>query len=143
MITANYEGDEKFAGGSDSLEQEVAAAHTTTTVSSSPNPSVVGQPVTVTATVSPVSPATGTPAGAVQFEIDGEPGAYVTLAGGTASIESRHARPWHPPGEGPVPQRGPELRHQHVGRREPHRQQGRHQDRRDQTRRRCRPTASR
>lgn len=87
VITANYEGDEKFAGGSDSLEQEVAAAHTTTTVSSSPNPSVVGQPVTVTATVSPVSPATGTPAGAVQLEIDGEPGAYVTLAGGTASIE--------------------------------------------------------
>lgn len=87
VITANYEGDEKFAGGSDSLEQEVAAAPTTTTVSSSPNPSVVGQPVTVTATVSPVSPATGTPAGAVQFEIDGEPGAYVTLTGGTASIE--------------------------------------------------------
>ncbi|QSR25436.1 hypothetical protein CFH99_07330 [Nocardioides aromaticivorans] len=87
VITANYEGDDKFAGGSDSLDQEVAAAHTTTVVTSSPNPSVVGQPVTVTATVSPVSPATGTPQGAVQFEIDGVPGDYATLEDGAAEIQ--------------------------------------------------------
>ncbi len=40
---------------------------TTTTLSSSANPSVVGQPVTYTATVAPVSPATGTPTGTVTF----------------------------------------------------------------------------
>lgn len=87
VITANYEGDDKFAGGSDSIDQEVAAAHTTTVVTSSPNPSVVGQPVTVTATVTPVSPATGTPQGAVQFEIDGTPGAFASLEDGSAEIQ--------------------------------------------------------
>ena len=87
VITANYEGDDRFAGGSDSLDQEVAAARTTTVVASAPNPSVVGQPITVTATVSPVSPATGTPQGAVQFEIDGVPGAFATLVGGSAEIQ--------------------------------------------------------
>lgn len=87
VITTNYEGDDKFAGGSDSIDQEVAAAHTTTVVTSSPNPSVVGQPVTVTATVTPVSPATGTPQGAVQFEIDGTPGAFASLEDGSAEIQ--------------------------------------------------------
>ncbi|HWJ09832.1 MAG TPA: Ig-like domain repeat protein [Nocardioides sp.] len=87
VITANYEGDERFAGGSATLDQEVAAAHTTTAVTTSPNPSVVGQPVTVTATVSPVSPATGTPQGAVQFEIDGVPGDFATLVDGSAEIQ--------------------------------------------------------
>lgn len=87
VITANYEGDDRFAGGSDSIDQEVAAAHTTTVVTSSPNPSVVGQPVTVTATVTPVSPATGTPQGAVQFEIDGVPGTFASLEDGSAEIQ--------------------------------------------------------
>lgn len=87
VITANYEGDDRFAGGSDSIAQEVAAARTTTVVTTSPNPSVVGQPVTVAVTVAPVSPATGTPGGAVQLEVDGEPGAYLTLAGGSASVD--------------------------------------------------------
>lgn len=40
---------------------------TTTTLTSSPNPAFVGQPVTLTATVSPVAPATGTPSGSVTF----------------------------------------------------------------------------
>lgn len=86
VITANYEGDARFAGGSDSIEQEVAAAQTTTTVSSSPNPSVVGQPVTITASVSPVSPATGSPAGFVQFEVDGQSSAFVELEDGSAEL---------------------------------------------------------
>lgn len=87
VITANYEGDDKFAGAADSLNQEVAAAHTTTAVTTSPNPSVVGQEITVSATVSPVSPATGTPEGAVQFEIDGQPGPFATLVDGAAEIQ--------------------------------------------------------
>lgn len=85
-ITADYQGDDDFAGDSDELTQEVAAAHTTTVVTTSPNPSVVGQPVTIKATVEPVAPATGVPAGAVQLTIDGVAGDFVTLADGEAEI---------------------------------------------------------
>lgn len=88
VITANYAGDDRFAGASTSLDQEVSAAHTTTTVSSSPNPSVVGQEVTITATVTPVSPATGSPEGFVQFEIDGAPGTFAELSNGTATLST-------------------------------------------------------
>ena len=45
----------------------VTMANTTTAVTSSVNPSVFGQPVTFTATVSPVAPGTGTPTGTVSF----------------------------------------------------------------------------
>ncbi|WP_181411017.1 Ig-like domain-containing protein [Nocardioides humi] len=86
LITASYEGDDRFAGASDSLEQQVAAAPTTTVVSVSPSPSVVGQSVTVRATVTPVAPATGSPDGVVQFEIDGQPGAFVPLDDGVAEL---------------------------------------------------------
>ncbi|WP_435769746.1 Ig-like domain-containing protein [Nocardioides sp. SYSU DS0651] len=87
-ITATYEGDARFAGGSATLEQEVASGHTTTTVTTSPNPSVVGQPVTVRVEVAPVRPAQGTPGGAVQITIDGEPGPFVTLEDGVAEFSS-------------------------------------------------------
>jgi hypothetical protein len=40
---------------------------TTTTLTSSPNPSCLGQPVTLTATVKPVVPGNGTPTGTVAF----------------------------------------------------------------------------
>ena len=43
VISADYQGDAKFAGASANLDQEVEAAQTTTTVTSSPNPSVFGQ----------------------------------------------------------------------------------------------------
>lgn len=86
VITADYQGDADFAGNTAQLTQEVAAAHTTTTVTTSPNPSVVGQPVTVRAVVAPVAPARGTPGGAVQFTIDGEPGAFATLEDGASQI---------------------------------------------------------
>ncbi len=88
LITANYEGDTRFAGATSTLDQEVAAAHTSTEVVVSPSPSVFGQSVTVTATVTPVTPATGEPGGGVQFTIDGQPGAFVTLEDGTASIST-------------------------------------------------------
>lgn len=85
-ITADYSGDANFGGGTDTIIQVVAAANTTTTVSSSPNPSVFGQPVTVTAEVTPVAPATGTPEGIIQFFVDGNPaGAFAILDEGVAS----------------------------------------------------------
>lgn len=85
-ITADYQGDDDFAGNTAQLNQEVAAARTTTTVTTSPNPSVVGQPVTVRAVVAPVTPGRGTPGGAVQFTVDGEPGAFATLEDGAGQI---------------------------------------------------------
>ncbi len=59
---------------------------TTTTLSSSPNPSVSGQPVTFTATVTPAS-GTFDDGGTVTFEIDGDPSTAVTQAlnNGTAT----------------------------------------------------------
>jgi hypothetical protein len=59
---------------------------TTTTLSSSANPSVPGQPVTFTATVSPAS-GTGTPTGTVTFSDRGSQIGTATLnSGGTATI---------------------------------------------------------
>jgi streptogramin lyase len=57
---------------------------TTTGLMSSANPSVYGQPVTFTATVSAAS---GTPTGSVQFQVDGNNlGGPVSLVNGSASL---------------------------------------------------------
>ncbi len=84
LITANYSGDANFAGQSDSLTQVVVAAQTTTTLTTSPNPSVFGQPVTLRAEVVPDAPATGSPTGFVQFIVDGANYAFVELDGQVA-----------------------------------------------------------
>jgi len=76
-ITAHYGGDSNFNASSGSTEQAVTQtvnkASTTTTVTSSANPSVTGQAVSFTATVSVSAPGAGTPTGTVQFSIDGSP----------------------------------------------------------------------
>ncbi|HEV2349701.1 MAG TPA: Ig-like domain repeat protein, partial [Terriglobia bacterium] len=81
-ITVVYSGDSNFAPStSAALTQSVIAAKPTTTlVTSSVNPSLSGQPVTFTATVSVVSPNTGTPTGTVTFK-DGA----ATLGSGTVN----------------------------------------------------------
>lgn len=86
-ITADYQGDARFAGASDSLEQEIDVAQTTTTVTSSPNPSVFGQPVTIRAEVAPVAPATGVPEGLARFIIDGNTVDFIDLVNGVAEIQ--------------------------------------------------------
>ena len=58
-------------------------AASTTTLTSSTNPSVFGQPVTFTATV---TSAAGTPTGNVTFAADGTPLGTVALAGGQATV---------------------------------------------------------
>ena len=69
--------------------QNVTQASSSTTVGSSLNPSVYGQAVSFTATVAAVSPGTGTPAGTVQFNLDGSAfGSPVTLVSGTATSTS-------------------------------------------------------
>jgi Bacterial Ig-like domain (group 3)/IPT/TIG domain len=53
-ITAGYDGDRNFAASTGSLTETVSQVATTTAVTSSANPSVIGHAVTYTATVSPV-----------------------------------------------------------------------------------------
>ena len=68
-ITVVYSGDTHFTGGtSATLTQAVARAATTTAVVSSQNPSISGQLVTFTATVTATAPGTGIPAGTVSFK---------------------------------------------------------------------------
>ena len=85
-ITAVYNGDSQTAKStSATLLQTVNQASTTTTVKSSLNPSLLGQSVTFTATVT--SPTT-TPAGSVTF-LDGTNAlGTVTLSGGKASYST-------------------------------------------------------
>ncbi|MER6039355.1 Ig-like domain repeat protein [Streptomyces sp. NPDC001856] len=86
-VTATYSGDTDFAGSSGSTLHTLNRTSTTTTVSSSPDPSVVGQPVTFTATVAPVAPGAGTPTGTVSFDFgDGTNPVTVTLVNGGAAI---------------------------------------------------------
>ncbi|WP_316785213.1 Ig-like domain-containing protein, partial [Streptomyces sasae] len=67
-LTAVYAGDGSFNGSTSSVDtQTVNAANTSTTLTSSPDPSVFGQAKVLTATVSPVAPGAGVPTGSVTF----------------------------------------------------------------------------
>jgi hypothetical protein len=70
IITAVYSGDSHYAASSAELVETVGYGNTTD-VTSSPNPSTTNQPVTFTATVTPVTPGSGTPTGKVVF-LDGK-----------------------------------------------------------------------
>ncbi|WP_205473313.1 Ig-like domain-containing protein [Nocardioides sp. SYSU D00038] len=87
-VTADYSGDAAFAGAGATLGQAVEAAQTATTVSSSPNPSVVGQSVTLRAEVDPVAPASGSPSGVVRFVVDGTTLGFVDVVDGAAELET-------------------------------------------------------
>ena len=77
-ITAAYNGNSTFATSTSALTQTVNQDGTSTVVTASANPSVFGQSVTFTATVSPAAPGSGTPTGSVTF-MDGS----TTLGSGT------------------------------------------------------------
>lgn len=84
-ITASYSGDSNFAASASTpLTQFVNQGTTTASVSASPNPGIVGQPVTLTATITPVAPAIGTPTGTVTF-LDG------TTSLGTGALSAGQA----------------------------------------------------
>ncbi|MET8681109.1 Ig-like domain-containing protein, partial [Streptomyces sp. NPDC004647] len=74
-VVANYSGDVNLDPSSGADTQQVNTASTTTTLVTSPNPSVCGETVTLTAQVTPVPPGAGTPTGNVTFIIsdDGPP----------------------------------------------------------------------
>src|SRR5206468_230390 len=84
-ITAVYNDDANFSPGSSSiLTQTVDKASSTSTLASSANPVVFGQPVIFTNTVSAVSPGAGTPTGTVTFNDGATPLATNTLSSGKA-----------------------------------------------------------
>ncbi len=84
-ITVSYSGDAKFTtSASTALSQVVNQAGTTTSLVSATDPSVFGQAVTFTATVSAAAPGSGTPGGNVTF-YDG------SISLGTASLSSGSA----------------------------------------------------
>jgi hypothetical protein len=83
-VAADYSGDGNYRGGTGTLLQTVQN-NTTTTLTSSANPAPSGQPITYTATVSPVLPSVSVPTGTVQFRFEGDAlGDPVPLVGGIA-----------------------------------------------------------
>jgi uncharacterized repeat protein (TIGR01451 family) len=90
-VTGTYSGDPNFVTSTTSaaVTQTVGQSGSATTVSSSANPSVSGQPVDFTATIAPAGNGGGTPDGSVQFLVDGTSfGSPVTLSGGSATSGS-------------------------------------------------------
>ncbi len=86
-LTAVYGGDAGFTGSTSPVDtQTVNQAATTTALTSAPNPSVSGQIVTVTATVTPASPGAGTPTGTISFYDGATVLGSGTLSGGVASL---------------------------------------------------------
>ena len=96
---ASYTGDfdnkaVTTACGDPNESVTVAKADSTTTVSSSMNPSVGGQPVTFTATVTPNTATSTIPTGTVQFVVDGSNfGSPVVMSNGTAQLTTSSLTP--------------------------------------------------
>jgi hypothetical protein len=70
-LTATYAGDGEHLGSSETEKITVTKASTATTVSFTPTSVVVGQPVTITATIAVVEPGNGVPTGKVMFKATG------------------------------------------------------------------------
>ena len=92
-IAGQYSGDANFgssssagSGGGGGFTQTVNPAMTNTTVISFANPSVFGQAVLLTASVSVVAPGSGTPGGTVVFMDGSATIGSATLSGGQASL---------------------------------------------------------
>ena len=86
-ITTSYGGDANFNGLTASgLTQVVTKGACSTALTSSANPSVFGQSVTLTATVAAGAPGSGTPTGTVAFLDGGSPVGTGTLSGGIATF---------------------------------------------------------
>jgi hypothetical protein len=92
-MTASYSGDSNFnSSTSSALTQTVNKDASTTVVTSSPNPSSLGQAVTFTATVTANAPGSGTPTGNVTFTVGTRTLATVTLnSSGHASFTTSGA----------------------------------------------------
>jgi hypothetical protein len=88
-ITAIYGADANFrTSRSAALTQTVNQDTTATKLTSSKNPSIYGQSVTFTATVTASAPGSGTPTGTVTFSDGTTVLATMSLSGGTASFST-------------------------------------------------------
>src|SRR5205807_2049161 len=88
-ITVVYGGDTNFGSStSATLTQTVNSASSATAVTSSVNPTVFGQSVTFTATVSAVAPGVGTPTGTVTFRDGSTTLGTAALTNGTATLDT-------------------------------------------------------
>ena len=85
LITATYSGDANFPAGSATLLQKVHAFATTTTLTSAPNPSAIGQPASFAATVTGGSTP---PAGMVTFQEGSNSLAQIPLSNGSGSFST-------------------------------------------------------
>jgi hypothetical protein len=88
-ITAAYSGDSTFSPSAGTTVQLVTPGTTTESLVTSQSPSVFGQPVTFTATVSPNAPSVVTPTGSVTFMDGATTIATVTLnSAGQATLST-------------------------------------------------------
>jgi len=85
-LTAVYNGSQNFLTSTSPTVTQVVNSQTTTSLTAPPNPSVIGQAVTLTAVVSPVAPGTGVPTGTVTFRDGATVLGTVTLVNGSASL---------------------------------------------------------
>ena len=93
-ISVQYSGDaDDTPSTSAPVSFPVSQDTTTTAVGATPNPTVFGQAVTVTATVLVVAPGAGTPTGSVTFLDGATPLATVPLTGGSASASTSALAP--------------------------------------------------
>jgi hypothetical protein len=93
-ITATYNGGGAFLTSTSAvLPHTINKASTKGSVVSSRNPSVFGQSVTITATVTAVAPGAGTPTGTVTFKNGGVALGTVALSGGKATFSTTTLTP--------------------------------------------------
>jgi hypothetical protein len=85
-LSAKYLGDTNYVNStSNSVSHPITQGGTTTVANITPTSAVVGQPVTLTDTVTPVAPATGSPTGSVTFTDNGSSFATLPANSGSAS----------------------------------------------------------
>lgn len=85
-ITAAYNGDANFNAASAALSQTVSKDASSVTLTSSANPSVFGQSVVVTASISAAAPGAGTPTGTVTLSDGSTSLGSANMANGQASF---------------------------------------------------------
>jgi hypothetical protein len=87
-VTAAYNGDTSFTTSTSATLNENVINAALTTLKASASSSTYGQPLSYTASVSAVAPATGTPTGTMTFTIDGTPQTTATLVNGVATYST-------------------------------------------------------
>ena len=90
-LTATYAGDANFATSSDTEAHQVNRAATTTTITvARPDPTVAGEPYTITWTVTVNAPGAGTPTGVITVS-DGVDSCAAAVVAGACSLTSTTA----------------------------------------------------